>query len=103
MNVASKCGHTKAHYSQLEPLYKKYSEKGIIYSIIYYYTLIFMLLGFEILAFPCSQFGYQEFKTNPEICEFVKKYDVSFPLFDKVFISSIYFFNFNFLFIICIR
>jgi len=67
VNVASKCGHTKANYEQLEPLYKQYAAQG-----------------FEVLAFPCGQFGSQEFGTNEEICEFVKGYNVSFKLFDKV-------------------
>jgi glutathione peroxidase len=42
VNVASYCGYTK-HYTGLQELYKKYQSKG-----------------FEILAFPCNQFGAQE-------------------------------------------
>jgi Glutathione peroxidase len=32
--------------------------------------------GFQILAFPCNQFGMQEPGTHEEILEFVKKFDV---------------------------
>ena len=40
VNVASRCGHTSRHYTEMNELYNKY-HKG----------------GFEILAFPCNQFG----------------------------------------------
>jgi len=43
---------------------------------------------FEILAFPCNQFGKQEPGTNEEIKEFVKKYGVTFPLFDKIKVNG---------------
>lgn len=67
VNVASKCGYT-TQYAGLEAIYKKYKEKG-----------------FEILAFPCNDFGGQEPGTNEEIKEFCStKYDVTFKLFDKV-------------------
>lgn len=67
VNVASRCGFTK-QYSGLEEIYRKYKENG-----------------FEILAFPCNDFGKQEPGTNEEIKEFCSsKFDVSFQLFDKV-------------------
>ena len=52
VNVASHCGLTP-QYKGLENLYKKYNSEG-----------------FEILAFPCNQFGKQEPGTNEEILEF---------------------------------
>jgi len=65
VNVASYCGFTK-QYSGLEQIYKQYKDKG-----------------FEILAFPCNQFGEQEPGTNEEIKNFCSsKYDVNFKLFD---------------------
>lgn len=67
VNVASKCGYTP-QYKGLENVYQKYRDKG-----------------FEILAFPCNDFGEQEPGTNDEIRTFCEnKYNVSFPLFDKV-------------------
>ncbi len=67
VNVASKCGYTP-QYTGLEVLYKKYKDKG-----------------FEILAFPCNDFGRQEPGTNEEIKEFcTTNYDVTFELFDKI-------------------
>jgi glutathione peroxidase-family protein len=49
VNVASECGFTK-QYSGLEKIYEKYKDKG-----------------FEILAFPCNDFGGQEPGSNEEI------------------------------------
>lgn len=71
VNVASYCGYTK-QYSGLEELYKKYKNKG-----------------FEILAFPCNQFGEQEPGTNEEIKNFCSsKFDVTFRLFDKIDVNG---------------
>ncbi len=67
VNVASKCGYTP-QYTGLEAIYNKYKDQG-----------------FEILAFPCNDFGGQEPGTNEEIKEFCStKYDVTFKLFDKI-------------------
>ena len=67
VNVASRCGVTP-QYTGLQSLYEKYKDKG-----------------FEILAFPCNQFGSQEKGTNDEIKEFCSsEYNVSFTLFDKI-------------------
>ena len=67
VNVASRCGFTP-QYNGLQSLYEKYKDKG-----------------FEILAFPCNQFGSQEKGTNDEIKEFCStEYNVSFKLFDKI-------------------
>jgi glutathione peroxidase len=67
VNVASKCGFTP-QYKGLETIYEKYKDKG-----------------FEILAFPCNDFGGQEPGTNEEIKEFCEtKFNVTFKLFDKV-------------------
>ncbi|MFB3057940.1 MAG: glutathione peroxidase [Ignavibacteriaceae bacterium] len=67
VNVASECGYTP-QYKGLEEIYKKY------YS-----------LGFEILAFPCNDFGGQEPGTNEEIKAFCSSnYNVTFMLFDKI-------------------
>jgi glutathione peroxidase len=67
VNVASQCGYTP-QYKGLEELYQKYQAQG-----------------FEILAFPCNDYGMQEPGSNEEIQQFcTTRYDVSFPLFDKV-------------------
>ena len=43
-------------------------------------------LGFEILAFPCNQFGGQEPGSNPEIKQFAcTRFKAEFPIFDKVY------------------
>ena len=67
VNVASRCGFTP-QYTGLQNLYEKYKDNG-----------------FEILAFPCNQFGSQEKGTNDEIKDFCSnEYNVSFTLFDKI-------------------
>ena len=67
VNVASKCGFTP-QYKGLEKIYLKYKSKG-----------------FEILAFPCNDFGKQEPGTNEEIKKFCStNYNVTFPLFNKI-------------------
>jgi glutathione peroxidase len=71
VNVASRCGFTP-QYSGLEALYRKFKDRN-----------------FEILAFPCNQFGAQEPGTDAEIASFCKtNYDVSFPLFSKVDVNG---------------
>ncbi|RXH70625.1 hypothetical protein DVH24_013371 [Malus domestica] len=54
INVASKCGLTNSNYDELNQLYQNYKDQG-----------------FEILAFPCNQFGSQEPGSNKEIEDFV--------------------------------
>lgn len=67
VNVASKCGYTP-QYEGLEALHRKYREQGL-----------------AVLGFPSNDFGGQEPGTNAEIKQFCSsKFDVSFPLFDKV-------------------
>jgi glutathione peroxidase len=67
VNTASKCGFTP-QFAGLEKLYKKYHEQG-----------------FEVLGFPCNQFGGQDPGSNDQIGSFCQKnYGVSFPMFAKV-------------------
>lgn len=71
VNTASKCGFTP-QYEDLQKLYEEYKDQG-----------------FEILAFPCNQFGSQEPGDNEEIRSFCKlNYDVTFPIFDKVDVNG---------------
>ncbi len=71
VNTASKCGFTP-QYDGLEKLYKDYKDKG-----------------FEVLAFPCNQFGAQEPGNSDEIAEFCKvNFGLSFPLMAKVDVNG---------------
>ena len=71
VNTASKCGFTP-QYEGLEALQKKYGDRG-----------------FEVIAFPCNQFGSQEPGDAEEIASFCKlNYDVSFPLMAKVDVNG---------------
>lgn len=72
VNVASKCGLTSSNYTELSKLYDKFKDKG-----------------FEILAFPCNQFGGQEPGTNNEIKQFAcTRFKAEFPIFDKVDVNG---------------
>lgn len=67
VNTASKCGFTP-QFAGLEKIYEKYKEQG-----------------FEVLGFPCNQFGGQDPSSNQEIGSFCQRnYGVSFPMFAKV-------------------
>ncbi|CAH0484598.1 unnamed protein product [Peronospora farinosa] len=66
VNVSSKCGLTSTNYPEMQQLYAKYKDEGLV-----------------VLAFPCNQFAGQEPDTHEEIMEFVKQYNVTFPLFEK--------------------
>ena len=44
--------------------------------------------GFEVLAFPCNQFGSQEPGSASDIRTFTKKYGVTFPVFEKVDVNG---------------
>jgi glutathione peroxidase len=71
VNVASKCGFTP-QYKGLEELQKAWHERG-----------------FEVLGFPCDQFGHQEPGNEAEIRDFCSlTYDVSFPMFSKVEVNG---------------
>merc|ERR1711937_381182 len=65
-NVASNCGFTASNYKDLVELYDRFKGKD-----------------FEILAFPCNQFGGQEPGSNQQIKDFTKKYGVEFPVTEK--------------------
>jgi glutathione peroxidase len=71
VNVASKCGFTP-QYEGLEALQRKYGEQG-----------------FEVLGFPCNQFGAQEPGNAEEIASFCKlNYDVTFPVLKKIEVNG---------------
>ena len=71
VNVASQCGYTP-QYAGLETLYEKYRDKG-----------------FEVLGFPCNQFGSQEPGSEGEIKTFCEtSFGVKFPLFAKIDVNG---------------
>jgi glutathione peroxidase len=71
VNTASRCGFT-GQYEGLEELYRKYREQG-----------------FEILGFPCNQFGNQEPGDAKEIEQgCLVNYGVSFQMFEKIEVNG---------------
>nr|GMC80972.1 probable phospholipid hydroperoxide glutathione peroxidase [Ipomoea batatas] len=72
VNVASECGLTNTNYTEMNQLYQKYKDKG-----------------FEILAFPCNQFGSQEPGTNEDIMQRAcTRFKAEFPVFQKVDVNG---------------
>ena len=71
VNTATRCGFTP-QYKDLEAIYEKYNEQG-----------------FEILDFPCNQFGGQAPGTIAEIKEFCStNYNVKFTQLDKIEVNG---------------
>ena len=71
VSVASRCGFTP-QYEGLEALHRRYADRG-----------------FEVLGFPCNQFGAQEPGDAAEIASFCSlTYDVTFPVFGKIDVNG---------------
>lgn len=71
VNTATKCGFTP-QYEELEKLYEKYHSQG-----------------FEVLDFPCNQFGQQAHGTDESIHGFCKlNYGTEFPRFKKLKVNG---------------
>ena len=67
VNTASECGFTP-QYAGLQRLQERFGGRG-----------------FEVLGFPCNQFGKQEPGDAAQIGSFCEKnFGVTFPLFEKV-------------------
>ena len=71
VNSATKCGFTP-QYTELNEIYSEFNEKG-----------------FEILDFPCNQFGKQAPGTTEEITEVCRsKWLVPYTIFDKIDVNG---------------
>jgi len=71
VNTASHCGFT-SQYEGLEALQRRFHARG-----------------FNVLGFPCNQFGAQEPGSAAEIKNFCStKYDVTFPMFAKIDVNG---------------
>lgn len=71
VNTASKCGFTP-QYAGLEALWQEFGPRG-----------------FEVLAFPCNQFGHQEPGTADEIADFCQvNFGLTFPLMGKIEVNG---------------
>ena len=71
VNTASECGFTP-QYAGLQKLHEQYAARG-----------------FEVLGFPCNQFGKQEPGDAARIGSFCEKnFGVTFPMFDKIEVNG---------------
>jgi glutathione peroxidase len=65
-NVASECGYTKCGYEFLVQEQNKYADRK-----------------FQVLAFPCNQFGAQEPGGPKDIKDFAADFGAKFPILEK--------------------
>lgn len=71
VNTATGCGFTP-QYEGLQNLYEKYQAQG-----------------FEVLDFPCNQFGHQAPGSNEEVADFCQlKYHTTFQTFAKIDVNG---------------
>jgi glutathione peroxidase len=71
VNTASKCGFTP-QYAGLEELWRTYGDHG-----------------FEVVAFPCNQFGGQEPGSADDIAQFCEvNFGLSFPVMAKIDVNG---------------
>jgi glutathione peroxidase len=71
VNVASECGFTP-QYAGLQALHAAYVDRG-----------------FQVLGFPCNQFGGQEPGGSEQIAQFcTSRFGVDFPMFAKVEVNG---------------
>ena len=67
-------GYTESHYQGLVQLYNQFKGAPV---------------AFNILAFPCNQFGEQEPETCPAIKRFAESKGVEFTMMNKVDVNGI--------------
>ena len=71
VNTATSCGFTP-QYKELQAIYEEFKDKG-----------------FEILDFPCNQFGEQAKGSDEEIHTFCTgRYGITFPQFAKIDVNG---------------
>ena len=71
VNTATRCGFTP-QYDELEAIYESYRDRG-----------------FDILDFPCNQFGEQAPGSNEEIHDFcTMNFNIKFPQFGKIDVNG---------------
>ena len=71
VNTATGCGFTP-QYEELQKLYDKYKDRG-----------------FEVLDFPCNQFGNQAPGRDEELMDFCNsRYGITFPQFAKIDVNG---------------
>ncbi len=71
VNSATRCGFTP-QYDELQKIYETYHDRG-----------------FEVLEFPCNQFGHQAPESDEEIVKFCDaKFGLTFPHFAKLEVNG---------------
>ena len=71
VNTATGCGFTP-QYTELQEMYEEFREQG-----------------FEILDFPCNQFGEQAPGSDDEVHDFCTgKYGITFPQYSKIDVNG---------------
>jgi glutathione peroxidase len=72
MNTASECGLTRSGYTTAVTLHEKYKARG-----------------FQVIGFPCNQFGNQEPGSSADVKEFAsQRFSIDFPILEKVDVNG---------------
>lgn len=71
VNTACKWLLTGKNFQQLSMLHNQYRGKG-----------------FEVLAFPCNQFFWREFKTPEQIIRYTQRLNINFTVFEKINVNG---------------
>ncbi|KAF1314194.1 Phospholipid hydroperoxide glutathione, partial [Globisporangium splendens] len=71
VNVASGCKLASHNFPALTVLHEKYRDQG-----------------FEVLAFPCNQFGSEEPRNHEEIIQYVSQFNANYQLFEKADVNG---------------
>ncbi|KAF1317895.1 Phospholipid hydroperoxide glutathione, partial [Globisporangium splendens] len=71
VNVASGCKMAFHNFPALTVLHEKYRDRG-----------------FEVLAFPCNQFGSEEPRNHEEIVQYVSQFNANYQLFEKADVNG---------------
>lgn len=71
VNTACKWLLSGKNFRQLSILYNQYRDKGL-----------------EVLAFPCNQFFWREFKTPEQIIRYIRRLNISFTIFEKINVNG---------------
>uniref|UniRef100_K3WJ90 Glutathione peroxidase n=1 Tax=Globisporangium ultimum (strain ATCC 200006 / CBS 805.95 / DAOM BR144) TaxID=431595 RepID=K3WJ90_GLOUD len=71
VNVASGCKMAYHNFPALTVLHEKYRNQG-----------------FEILAFPCNQFGGEEPRNHEEILQYLSQFNANYELFEKADVNG---------------
>lgn len=99
VNIASRCGYTKKNYDELNQLQEQYKnkgkpntyrERGVLFDVAIIIHYLLFLSDFQILSFPCNQFGSQMPQKDGEdmMCHLEKRNVKVGDVFQKIDVNG---------------